>query len=50
MKRNPVKKMRGNTDYEKTRPEQTMSWFHNISNMICKDILQMAFHVLKDIQ
>ena len=25
MKRNPVKKMRGNTDYEKTRPEQTMS-------------------------
>ena len=35
---------------EKTRSEQTMSWFHNISYIICKNVLQMVFCVLKDIQ
>ena len=49
MKKNPEKKMTERKYCEKTCPEQTMSWFH-ISYIICKNVLQMAFRVLKDIQ
>ena len=50
MKGNPEKKMTERIYYEKILPDQTMSLFHSISNIICNSVLQMAFNVLKDIQ